>query len=156
MRKHSPVLFIVHLILVAGAVVALGGSLVLPWAYGKAILGLTSKTIYLYKSEELRLIMLLPPFIIGMALISGLYGLFARKVLVPGLLNLLLGIGTVILGVYIWMKIDNKDIYFLGIDPLKLAEVHPDVGVLLFNIGGGLLFLNGLVYLVRPRPVRNL
>jgi hypothetical protein len=68
---------------------------------------------------------------------------------VPGFVIFLLGAGTIVLGIHLWTKIASSDVLFLGIDPLKIAEVHPDIGILMLTLGGMFLAVDGLLYLIK-------
>lgn len=147
MKSDSSSLFIIRFLIWLVAVGTLISSLFLPWAYGRAVLGLFSEKVYLHQSEELHQIGILVLLIIVIAFISGLVGLFLKRYIISGSLSLLMGLSDLGLGYYVWLQIDAKDINFLGVGPLKLAEVYPDIGVLVLIMAGFLLIVNGLLWL---------
>lgn len=145
---------LIHFLLWFSTLGILVGSLFLPWAYGRAVLGLASERAFLYQSSELHMVSILVPIIIGLVLISGLYGLRSGKYFVIGILNGLMGLGTIGLGYHVWLQIDAKDIHFLGLSPFKLAEVYPDIGMLFLFMAGFLWAMDGLVCLFIGKPDR--
>jgi len=147
-KKKGGSLFI-HVILLLAGLGVLAASLFAPWAKA-SMLGFIPKVIRPFDNQSFQLIMLIPPFFIGMILITGIYSFFGPKRFLPGFIILLLGAAMDALGIQLWMKIEANDVSFLGIDPLKIAEVKPDIGILLIIIGGAIIFLDGFIYLVTP------
>jgi hypothetical protein len=145
-KKKSRSLFF-HIIFLLAGLGALGASLFMPWAKA-SMLGFIPKIIRPFDNESFQLIMLIPPFFIGMIFVTGIYSFFGPKRFLPGFIIMLLGAAMAALGIQLWMKIEANDVRFLGIDPLKIAEVKPDIGILLIIIGGAIIFLDGFIYLV--------
>lgn len=147
-KKKGILLLLIHLLVLLIGLGLTIASLVMPWA-NASMLGLMTQIIYPYQNHSLQLVVLMPPFIIGMVFITGIYSFFATKRFVPGFVIFLLGASTVVLGIHLWTKIESNDVFFLGIDPLKLAEVHPDIGILMLILGGIILAVDGLIYLIK-------
>ncbi len=146
-KKKAILPILLHIVLLLVGLGLMITALVMPWANAK-MMGLMSQ-IYPYKNTALQLVVLMPPFIIGMVFITGIYSFFAAKRFIPGLVIFLLGASTVVLGIHLWTKIESSDVFFLGLDPLKLAEVHPDIGILMLILGGIILAVDGLLYLIK-------
>lgn len=149
MKKHFVLGFIQLLLFLTGMIMLIV-SLFIPWANTTGLAGLANRTIYPYKEQSFHLIVLLPPFVIGGIFASVIYSFFTSNRLLPGVIIFILGAGTSFLGIYLWKRIAMSDVCFLGIDPLKLADVHPGQGILFLIVGGSILALYGLIFLVKP------
>jgi len=118
-------------------------SLYTPWATGQGSLGLINRTAYVYNEPALYFPFWILIAIIVVAFVFGLLSLLRPAGFSYGLVVLFAGIIASVLGLYIWGRIEASDVYFF----LKFAEVKPDLGILFMILGGGVLFLDGLIYL---------
>jgi hypothetical protein len=139
---------IVTFLLFVIGIAMLAGSIFVPWAKARVVLGLTTKMIYAYKEQSLHIILLVPPFVIGGIIIAAIFGLSKARRLLAGFIIFLLAGGICALGVFLKDRIEKNDVSFLGITPLQLADVQPYVGVFFLIIGGGVLALVGLKYMI--------
>lgn len=115
----------------------------MPWATGRGSLGLINQNAYGYSEPALYLPFIFLTIIIALAVITGIPSLLNPSKSIYGFFIICSGLLAGLLGFYIWMEIENSDVYFL----VKIAEIKPDLGILLIILGGGVLFLDGLVYL---------
>ena len=143
MKKPAFLLWVLHFCLLSGGLGLLIWSLSMPWASGKGTLGLINQTAYAYSEPKFYLPFGILIAIITVVSVSGLLSLLRPSSSVYGIFIHFSGIIASALGLYIWGKIEACDVYFL----LKFAEVKPDLGVLFMILGGGVLFLDGLIYL---------
>jgi hypothetical protein len=142
MKKPSFLLWILHLCLLSTGVGLSVGSLYQPWASGQGSFGLINQTIYAYNAPAFHLPLGLLITLIFIGTIFGVGSLLWPSKNILGIFIILTGLALSALGFYLWYKIDNSDIYLL----FKLAEVQPNVGIILIMLGGGVLFIDGLIY----------
>lgn len=143
MKKPTFLLWVLHFFMLSAGLGLLIWSLYMPWATGKGTFGLIDQTAYAYCEPKLYLPFGIIITIIAFAFFSGFISLFAPSKSVYGVVILFAGILAAALGLYIWGRIETSDIYLF----LKLADVQPDLGILFMILGGGVLFLDGLIYL---------
>ncbi|MBI5778586.1 MAG: hypothetical protein HZA49_03910 [Planctomycetes bacterium] len=143
MKKPTVLLWALHFLLLAAGLGILIWSLSLPWASGQGSFGLINQIAYGYSEPKLYLPFGIIITIIVLAFFAGFLSLFATSKSIFGILILAAGIIATTLGLYIWGRIETSDFYIF----LKLADVKPDLGILFMILGGGMLFLDGLIYL---------
>lgn len=143
MKKPNFLLWVLRFFLLFAGLGLLAWTLLMPWAYGRGTLGLINHTAYAYSEPKLYLPFGIIIAVIVVAFFSGFLSLFAPSKPVFGALILVSGIIAAALGLYIWGRIEDSDVHLF----LKLAEVKPDLGILFMILGGGILFLDGLIYL---------
>lgn len=142
MKKPTFLLWVLHFFLLAIGLGLLIWSLSIPWAYGKGSFGLVNQTAYAHSEPKLYLPFGIIIAVIVIVFLSGFLSLLAPSKPIFGVLILVAGLIAAALGLFIWGKIEACDVYFL----LKFAEVKPDLGILFMILGGGVLFLDGLIY----------
>ncbi|MEW6025705.1 MAG: hypothetical protein AB1599_00210 [Planctomycetota bacterium] len=143
MKKPTFLLWVMHFFLLLIGLGLLIWALSLPWATGKSTFGLVNQTAYGYSEPKLCLPFGILIAIITVTFFSGFLSLLAPSKPVFGIIILVAGIIAAALGLFIWTRIEASDVYVF----LKLAEVKPDLGILFMILGGGALFLDGLIYL---------
>lgn len=140
MKRTSISIVLIHLFLLVSAMALLVASLLTPWAVGRAVI--FKKLMDAYGTAPF--LVLLPPLLVGITSTLGFYTLFSKRKFWAGLIIFILGLGTFGFGYYIWGRIEASDIYFL----FKVAEVRPDLGVLLFSMAGATLVMEGVILLM--------
>ncbi|HLD36635.1 MAG TPA: hypothetical protein VJC37_07915 [Planctomycetota bacterium] len=143
MKKPTFLLWVLHFFMLSIGLGLLIWSLYTPWATGQGSLGLINRTAYVYNEPALYFPFWILIAIIVVAFVFGLLSLLRPAGFSYGLVVLFAGIIASVLGLYIWGRIETSDVYLL----FKLAEVKPDLGILFMILGGGMLFLDGLIYL---------
>jgi len=143
MKKPTFLLWVLHFFMLSVGLGLLIWSLYTPWASGQGSLGLIDRTAYVYNEPALCFPFWILIVIIVVASIFGVLSLLRPSGFSYGIFILFAGIIASVLGLYIWGRIETSDVYLL----FKLAEVKPDLGILFMILGGGALFLDGLIYL---------
>jgi len=143
MKKPTFLLWVLHFFLLSVGLGLLIWSLYMPWASGQGSLGLINRTVYAYNEPTLYFPFGILITIIVAASVFGLISLLRPAGFIYGIFILFAGVSASVLGLYIWGRIEASDVYFF----LKFAEVKPDLGILFMILGGGVLFLDGLIYL---------
>ncbi len=141
-KKNTPPRNGLHFILLVGILVLLLLAYYYPWAVGKAIL--ITKTVYVHNVQHLSLILYLVAITSIMAF---LYALVTSRLFGSGMSLLITGGLTVLLSLHVWEKVKDKEVAFLGINPLKIVSTRPEDGLLLFFIAGVVIVFTGLIYL---------
>jgi hypothetical protein len=132
-----------HFCLLSAGLGLLIWSLYKPWASGQGSLGLINRTAYAYNEPVLYFPFGILITLIVVASVFGLLSLLWPARSTYGIFIIFTGIIASVLGLYIWGRIEASDVYLL----FKVAEVQPDLGILFMILGGGALFLDGLIYL---------
>jgi len=143
MKKPGFLLWLLHFLMLAGGLGLLIWSIYAPWASGQGSLGLVNRTIYAYQEPTFYFPFVILVILVVLTGLTGLLSLIQPTKPVFGVIILLVGVITAVLGIYIHYKIEASDVYFV----IKFAEVQPDLGVLFMILGGAVLFLDGLIYL---------
>jgi hypothetical protein len=109
-----------------------------PWAYGRTAMGLINKSVYAYNEPALFLPFFILCVLILIAVFLGFCSFTRRNnFIIPGCI-FFAGLITLVLGCYLWTKIETKGICLL-------VEIHHDKGILFLVIGGVSLAIAGLL-----------
>jgi len=131
-----------RIILLLGAFILLFLSYMMPWAVGS--MALVHKTVYASSVDNFIFLFIA---IAAIALAVFLYGWATRQSFRPGMILLITGGFTILMGWYALQRIKDKELAILGIDPLTVVSTQPKIGVYLFFLAGGVVAFAGLVYL---------